>query len=135
MLLELEGVSYMEKLDKLGLFSLEFWRLRGDFLTIFLKIMRGLDSVHKCQALTIFSKWESDQLSLPFNCILFVYRCYLTCWVFPALFFILDFQKLLNSASYSSDNFFSLYCANLFPSFWNSPDSSDRINDSSPSLR
>eukprot|EP00061_Rhincodon_typus_P003151 g19407.t1 len=34
MLLGIEGLSYKEKLDRLGLYSLEHWRLRGDLIEV-----------------------------------------------------------------------------------------------------
>ena len=40
MLPGLEGVDYEERLNKLGLFSLEKWRLRGDLIEVY-KIMRA----------------------------------------------------------------------------------------------
>ena len=40
----MEGVSYEEKLEKLGLFSLERRRLRGDLIEVY-EIMRGMDRV------------------------------------------------------------------------------------------
>ena len=40
----LEGISYEERLDKLGLFTLEQWRLRGDLMEVY-KIMSGIDRV------------------------------------------------------------------------------------------
>ena len=42
MLLGLDGLSYKERLDRLGLFSLERRRLRGDLIEVY-KIMRGTD--------------------------------------------------------------------------------------------
>ena len=45
MLAGVEGVSYKDRLDKLGLFSLEQRRLRGDLIEIY-KIMRGTDRVN-----------------------------------------------------------------------------------------
>lgn len=42
MLLAIEGISSKESLDKLGLFSLESGRLRGDLIEVF-KVMRGVD--------------------------------------------------------------------------------------------
>ena len=39
-----EGVGYKERLNKLELFSLERWRLRGDLIEVY-KIMRGIDRV------------------------------------------------------------------------------------------
>jgi len=45
MLPGLEGVSCMDRLDKLGLFSLERRRwLRGDLIEVY-KMMRGIDRV------------------------------------------------------------------------------------------
>ena len=40
----MEGISYEERLEKLGLFSLERQRLRGDLIEVY-KIMRGMDRV------------------------------------------------------------------------------------------
>ena len=40
----MEGISYEEKLEKLGLFSLERRRLRSDLIEVY-KIMRGMDRV------------------------------------------------------------------------------------------
>ena len=37
----LDGLSYKERLDRLGLFSLEHWRLRGELKDIYK--MRGID--------------------------------------------------------------------------------------------
>eukprot|EP00061_Rhincodon_typus_P013328 g39638.t1 len=45
MLPELEGLSYQERLDKLGHFSLEHRRLRGDLLEV-CKIMRAIDKMN-----------------------------------------------------------------------------------------
>ena len=42
MLPGMEGISYEEKLNKLGL---ERWRLRGDLIEVY-KIMRGIDRVN-----------------------------------------------------------------------------------------
>ena len=42
----MEGISYEERLEKLGLFSLERQRLRGDLIEVD-KIMRGMDRVGK----------------------------------------------------------------------------------------
>ena len=44
MLLGLDGMSYKERLDRLGLFSLEHRRLRGDLIEVY-KIMRGIDQL------------------------------------------------------------------------------------------
>jgi len=44
MLPGLDGLSYKERLDRLGLFSLEHRRLRGDLIEVY-KIMRGIDKV------------------------------------------------------------------------------------------
>eukprot|EP00061_Rhincodon_typus_P016646 g44972.t1 len=41
----LEGLSYRQRLDRLGLFSLERQRLRGGLIEVY-KIMRGMDMVH-----------------------------------------------------------------------------------------
>ena len=38
----MEGISYEERLEKLGLFSLERWRLRGHLIEVY-KIKRGMD--------------------------------------------------------------------------------------------
>ena len=38
----MEGISYEERLEKLGLFSLERRRLRGNLIEVY-KIMRGMD--------------------------------------------------------------------------------------------
>ena len=46
MLPGLEGVGYEERLNKLRLFSLERWRLRGDLIEVY-KIMRGIDSMDR----------------------------------------------------------------------------------------
>ena len=45
-----DGLSYKERLDRLGLFSLECRRLRGDLIEVY-KIMRGID-----QLVNIFSQ-------------------------------------------------------------------------------
>eukprot|EP00061_Rhincodon_typus_P011284 g36189.t1 len=42
MLLGMESLGYKERLDSLGLFSLEHRRLRGDLIEVY-KIMRGID--------------------------------------------------------------------------------------------
>eukprot|EP00061_Rhincodon_typus_P015754 g43611.t1 len=44
MLPSMEGISYEERLGKLGLFSLERWKLRGDLIEVY-KIMKGMDRV------------------------------------------------------------------------------------------
>ena len=44
MLPGMEDISYEERLEKLGLFSLERRRLRGDLIEVY-KIMRGMDRV------------------------------------------------------------------------------------------
>ena len=41
---EMRGVDYEERLSRLGLYSLEFRRLRGDLMETY-KMMRGLDRV------------------------------------------------------------------------------------------
>ena len=40
----MEGISYEERLEKLGLFSLERRRLRGNLIKVY-KVMRGMDRV------------------------------------------------------------------------------------------
>ena len=45
MLPGMEDISYEERLNKLGLFSLERRRLRGDLIEVY-KIMRGIDRVN-----------------------------------------------------------------------------------------
>ena len=40
----MEGISYEERLEKLGLFSLERRRLRGNLMEVY-KLMRGMDRV------------------------------------------------------------------------------------------
>ena len=45
MLPGMEGISYEVRLSKLGLFSLERRRLRGDLIEVY-KIMRGIDKVN-----------------------------------------------------------------------------------------
>ena len=45
MLPGMEGISCEERLNKLGLFSLERRRLRGDLIEVY-KIMRGIDKVN-----------------------------------------------------------------------------------------
>eukprot|EP00061_Rhincodon_typus_P016413 g44615.t1 len=39
------GLSYTDRVDRLGLFSLECRRLRGDLIEVY-KIMRGMDEVN-----------------------------------------------------------------------------------------
>jgi len=48
MLPGVEHLSYKERLDRLGLFSLEQRRLRGDMVEVY-KIMRGMDWVNRKQ--------------------------------------------------------------------------------------
>eukprot|EP00061_Rhincodon_typus_P007834 g29921.t1 len=45
MLLGMDGLSYKEMLDKLGLFSLEDRGLRGDLIEVY-KIMMGVDQMN-----------------------------------------------------------------------------------------
>ena len=44
MLLGLEDIDYEERLNKLGLFSLDRWRMRGDLIEVYM-IMTGFDRV------------------------------------------------------------------------------------------
>eukprot|EP00061_Rhincodon_typus_P003467 g20162.t1 len=44
MLLGMEGLSYKERLDRLGLYSLEHTRLNGDLIEAY-NIMRNIDKV------------------------------------------------------------------------------------------
>ena len=44
MLPGLDGLSYKERLNRLGLFSLERRRLRGDLIEVY-EIMRGIDQL------------------------------------------------------------------------------------------
>ena len=41
----MEGLSYEERLGKLGLFSLERQRMRGDLIEVY-KIMKGIEKVN-----------------------------------------------------------------------------------------
>ena len=45
MLPDMKGISYEERLEKFGLFSLDRWRLRGDLIKVY-KIMRDMDRVN-----------------------------------------------------------------------------------------
>eukprot|EP00061_Rhincodon_typus_P006553 g27310.t1 len=45
MLLGMEDLIYKERLDRLGLFSLECRKLRGDLIEVY-KVMRGMDKVN-----------------------------------------------------------------------------------------
>jgi len=61
MLPGLEGVGYEERLNKLGLFSLERWRLRGDLIEVY-KIIRGIDRVDSVISL----RWQKSLHKNPF---------------------------------------------------------------------
>ena len=54
----MEDISYEEGLEKLGLFSLERRRLRGDLIEVY-KIMRGMDRVGSQK---LFPWWKSQLL-------------------------------------------------------------------------
>ena len=58
MLPGMEGISYEERLEKCGLFSLERRRLRGDLIEVY-KIMRGMDRV---DSQNFFPGWKSQLL-------------------------------------------------------------------------
>ena len=58
MLPGIEDISYEERLEKLGLFSLERRRLRGDLIEVY-KIMRGMDRVGSQK---LFPWWKSQLL-------------------------------------------------------------------------
>ena len=59
MLPGMEGISYEERLEKLGLFSLERRRLRGDMMEVY-KIMRGMDRVDSQKLFPL--GWKSQLL-------------------------------------------------------------------------
>ena len=56
MLPGMEGISYDERLEKLGLFSPERRRLKGDLIEVY-KIMRGMDRVDSQK---LFSRVEDS---------------------------------------------------------------------------
>ena len=56
MLPGMEGISHEERLEKLGLFSLERQRLRGDLIEVY-KMMRGMDRVDSQKR---FPGWKSQ---------------------------------------------------------------------------
>jgi len=59
MLPGMEAIKYEESLEKLGFFSLERWRLRGDLIEVY-KSMRGMDRVDSQK---LFSPgWKSQLL-------------------------------------------------------------------------
>eukprot|EP00061_Rhincodon_typus_P007330 g28923.t1 len=58
MLPGLEGLSYKERLDRLGLSSLEHKRFRGDLIEVY-KIMRDID---KANSKGLFPRWRSSKL-------------------------------------------------------------------------
>ena len=58
MLPGLEGINYEERLEKLGLFSLKRWRLRGVLIEVD-KIMTGMDRVDSQK---LFPGWKSQLL-------------------------------------------------------------------------
>ena len=55
MILGMEGFSYKEMLSRLGLYSLEFRRMRGALIETY-RILRGIDRV---DAERLFPVWES----------------------------------------------------------------------------
>ena len=56
MLPGMEGLSYEERLGKLGLFSLERHKLRGDLIEMY-KIMRSIDRVNRVK---LFARMDSN---------------------------------------------------------------------------
>ena len=57
----LEGISYEERLNKLGLFSLERWRLKGDLIEVY-KTMRGINKVNSWK---LFPQGRNDNYKEP----------------------------------------------------------------------